>query len=152
MGKTILYRLFKVGSIPKKLRPGLESEGITVSDEGMGGWYIARNVKGPGKRFIYRREGLSGCLVVTQKRVICYTNWKRQINILVEDRKLSSLYVELLDPRRFAISFESSVFRQDWEGVIEFRFRSDKAQEFHDVLTGLGVQEGSAAGATSRRT
>jgi len=152
MGKSMLYRLLGIGSIPKKLRPVLETEGIVVSDEGMGGWYITGNVKGPGKRFIHRREGFSGCLVVTEKRVIGYTNWKRQINIAVDDPKLSSLYVELLDPQRFSISFESSVFREDWQGVVEFRFRSEKAQEFHDVLTALGVQEGAAAGSTSRRT
>ncbi len=37
MTKTILYRLFKAGGIPDKLRPVLESENIVVCDEGING-------------------------------------------------------------------------------------------------------------------
>ncbi|MEZ4551080.1 MAG: hypothetical protein R2860_14210 [Desulfobacterales bacterium] len=49
------------------------AEGIVAVDEGMGGWFVAKNVKGPGKRYIRRREGFVGCLVVTRKRIVCYT-------------------------------------------------------------------------------
>lgn len=45
MKKTLLYRLFRMGSIPKSLRPTLEVEGITIHDEGMGEWLVSRNLK-----------------------------------------------------------------------------------------------------------
>ena len=95
MKKTILYRLFKIGGIPKKIGPVLAAEGIEVSDEGIGGWFVTKNVKGPGKRYINRTEGFSGCLVVTGKRIVCFTYGKRQINISVEDPKMSEVFVNV---------------------------------------------------------
>jgi hypothetical protein len=44
MKKTTLYRLFGVGSVPKKLLPVLETEGVVVLDEGIGGWFITKHV------------------------------------------------------------------------------------------------------------
>ncbi len=147
MKKTILYRLFRLGSIPKKLIPVLQEEGIVVSDEGIGGWFITKNVKGPGKRYIHRREGFSGCLVVTQIRIVCFTYWKRQINILVNDPKISELYVDAPNEHTLAISFESSVFRKGWEGLIEYQFKTQKALEFQNVIKSLGAQQGTPADA-----
>ncbi len=109
--------MVKVGSIPSKIGPILEQEGIVLFDEGMGGWFIARHVKGPGKRYMHCREGFSGCLVITKKRIICYTYWKRQINISVDDPRLSKLYVGVSDQHKLSVSFESSLFRDGWEGV-----------------------------------
>ena len=140
MGKTVLYRLFKLGGIPKKLRPLLEAEGMVVCDEGIGGWYITKDLKAPGKRFKHRREGFSGFLAITQKRVIAYTNWKRQINILIEDPRISAIHAEIVDSQRIGLSFESSLFRSDWQGVIELHFNTPKAREFHAALNRIGVR------------
>lgn len=144
MKKTLLYRLFRLGAIPKKVLPVLEGEGIVISDEGMGGWFIAKNVKGPGKRFVRRSEGLSACLVITKKRVISYTYHKRQINIAIDDPRISHLYFTASNDTTLSISFESSVFQEGWEGVIEFRFKTEKASQFLDVLTSIGAQKGHA--------
>ena len=144
MKKNILYRWFGLGSIPRKWLPLLQDEGIVVSDEGIAGWFIARKVKGPGKRYLGRMEGFSGCLVITGKRVLCFTYWRRQINIAVDDPKITHMRFEAPDDRTLSISFESSLFRDGWEGVIEFRFRTEKAGQFRDALKSLGALEGSA--------
>jgi len=140
MGHTLLYRLFKIGCIPKKLRPVLEAEGMVVVDEGIGGWVITKNVKGPGKRFRHRLEGFSGFLAITKKRAIAYTYWKRQINSSVEDPRISALYVNLSSPQSIVLSFESSKFSDDWQGIIKLRFKTSKAQKFYDVLMDIGAQ------------
>jgi len=93
MKKTLLYRLFGLGKIPRQLRSMVESEGIIVADEGIGGLFIAKHVNGPGRRYRNRAEGFTGCLVVTKKRVLCYTYGKRQINISVDDPRVSELQV-----------------------------------------------------------
>lgn len=141
MKKSISYRLFGLGSIPKKLAPALASEGMVLSDEGMPGWFITRRVKGPGKRFNHRAEGFSGCLVITQKRVVCFTYGKRQINISVEDPKIAHLLVDVAKDGILSISFESSVFREGWSGLIEFRFKTDKARLFREALLAIGAQQ-----------
>ena len=149
MNKTVLYRLFKIGGIPKKMSPVLAAEGIEVSDEGIGGWFVTKKVKGPGKRYINRTEGFSGCLVVTGKRIVCFTYGKRQINISVEDPKISEIFVNIPKEKTLSISFESSRFRDGWAGVIEFLFKTEKAQQFHDALIGIGAQQGIAHGGDS---
>jgi len=140
MGHTLLYRLFKIGGIPKKLRPVLEAEGMVVVDEGIGGWVITKDVKGPGKRFKHRMEGFSGFLAITQKRIIAYTYWKRQINSSVEDPRISALHADLSSSQSIVLSFESSAFRDDWQGIIKLHFKTSKAQKFYDVSMDIGAQ------------
>jgi hypothetical protein len=140
MKKTILYRLFGYGSVPKKLRPVLENEGVVVLDEGVGGWFVTKHVNGPGKRYRDRTEGFTGCLVVTKARVVCYTYGKRQINISVGDPKIAHLYVDTPTEQKLCLSYESSELREGWLGVVEFRFNTDKARKFRDALVAIGAQ------------
>lgn len=145
--KPLLYRLFRLGALPRKLEPVLQREGILVSDEGMPGLFIARDVKGPGKRYILRREGFTGSLVLTRTRLTGFSYWKRQINIAVDDPKFRDLHVDLTRDETLSLSFESSVFREGWQGVMEFRFRTDKAGRFFEALTALGAKRGMATSA-----
>ncbi len=143
MKKSILYRLFGVGAIPKNVRAVLEAEGIVVCDEGMSGRLITRDVKGPGKRYLNRSEGFLGCLVVTRKRIACFSFRKRQINISVDGPNTSGLYVDTPHETGLTLAFESSFFRRDWEGVMAFRFNTGKAPRFRDALLSFGAQSGT---------
>lgn len=143
MSKTLLFRLFGIGSIPEKIRPVLESETIIVSDEGMRGWIITKDLRGPGKRYIRRAEGFSGCLVITNRRVISFTYWKRQINISTDDPKLKKLHVNIPEGGTLSILFDSSSFNDSWAGVIEFRFWTDKALQFYEVFRSIGASPGN---------
>jgi len=145
MKKTVLYRLFGFGSVPGKLRPVIEQEGILVLDEGMSGWFIAKHVDGPGKRYRHRSEGFSGCLAVTNERVVGYAYWKRQIHIATKDPRLAALHVEVPERDALSLSFEASLLREGWKGVIGFRFHTDKASRFRDALVSLGATPGQAA-------
>lgn len=151
MKKTFLYRLFGVGSVPKKLRPVLEREGVVALDEGIGGWFVTKHVNGPGKRYRHRTEGFSGCLVVTKARVVCYTYGKRQISISVEDPRIANLYVDTPTEQKLCLSFESSNFREGWQGVITFQFATEEALSFRQALLAVGAQHGSAADADRPR-
>lgn len=151
MKKTILYRLFGLGSVPRKLRPVLEQEEIVVLDEGMRGRLVMRHVDGPRKRYRHRSEGFSGCLVVTKARVVCYTYSKRQINISADDPRMANLYVDTPAEQELWLSFESSRFREGWQGVIQFRFNTAKALQFRDALLNVGAQQGIAVDANVPR-
>ncbi|MDO6563727.1 hypothetical protein Q4488_10050 [Amphritea sp. 1_MG-2023] len=144
MKKTFFYRLFGLGSVPKRLLPLLEQEGIVVSDEGMRGCFIAKHVNGPKKRYRHRAESFSGCLVVTRKSVICYTYGKRQINISTDDPKIANLYIDLIKDDTLCLTFESSAFREGWMGLMTFRFNTKKAHQFYEALIEIGVQQGPA--------
>ena len=144
MKKNIFYRLFRLGAIPARALAELEKEEIVVSDEGISGWFKARNVRGPGKRYIHKTEGFSGWLAVTKKRLVCFSFWKRQINISVDDPRISLLFVDVPDGQTLSISFESSHFRKGWKGVIEFRFKTEKALQFHSLMRSMGAQQGTS--------
>lgn len=137
MKKTILYRLFKIGGIPKKLRPVLESEGMLISDEGIGGWLIMKDFRAPGKRFKYRMEGFSGFLAVTRKRIIAYSYWKAILNLPYDASAPAEIQSRLVNPSQIELSFESSIYHEDWSGMITLRFNTPKAKEFHEILTGI---------------
>lgn len=145
MKKTILFRLFGLGAFPKKFRPTLDSEEIVVADEGLAGWFVTKNVKGPGKRYINRIEGFSGCLAVTKKRIVCFSYSKCQINVSIEDPRISDIFVCVPKAETLSIFFESSTFRDGWTGMIEFRFRTEKAQQFYETLKSIGAQPGISA-------
>ena len=135
----------RTGGSPKELQSILETEGIVVADEGVSGWYVTKNFKSPGRRSKYRKEGFSGFLVITKERVLAYSFKKRQINIAVNDPKISELYADLDGSEKITISFEASSFYDDWQGVVELRFNTPKAQDFHDALMGFGVQSGTVS-------
>jgi hypothetical protein len=135
--KTILYRLFKIGGIPKKIRPDLESEGIVVSDEGIAGRVIMKNFRSRGKLFKYRMTGISGCLVITKKRVVAYAYWNCIVNVPVNDVRLSEIKKKLNGPGQIELSFESSAFTPGWKGQIIIRFNTPKAGEFYSVFNSL---------------
>jgi hypothetical protein len=140
--KTFVFRLFGIGKLPRKYRPIVEDEGVVLMDEGVPGWLITRNVHGPGKRARYRAEGFSGCLVLTQKRLLGFSYWKRQINIGLDDPRMAKLHVAMPRDDVLSISFEAAEFRPGWQGVFEFRFRTDQARGFQQALVAHGAPSG----------
>lgn len=143
--KTILYRLLKLGAVPGELLPVLEQEGIVEFDEGMTGRFVCRHVDAPKKRYRNRSEGFYGCLVLTKQRLLLCTFSRRQINISLDDDRISQLYIEQPQAGVLSISFESSVFREGWQGVIEFTLKTEKAGYFLDALLSIGAQQATAS-------
>ena len=143
--KTILYRLFKVGGIPQQLRPRLESEGMLVFDEGIGGWIVMKDFRAPGKRSKYRMTGFSGFVAVTRRRVIAHAYGRRMLNVPFDDSRIYALTVKLVNSNRIEWSFESSVFHSDWSGRITLRFNTPKANEFYDIFTRMVPEDPAGA-------
>jgi len=137
MNKTLLYRLFGIGGIPKKIRPLLEAEGIRICDEGIGGWLVYKNFKAPGKRFKYRMQGFSGFLALTDIRLVSYAYGKPIINVPISDPRIAEIHSELTRSDRLELSFESSKFHADREGMITVRFNTPLAHQFHDRISGI---------------
>lgn len=138
MKKKWLYRLFRIGGIPAKLRPVLESEGLVVRDEGIGGRMVMEDFKAPGKRFNHRRTGFTGFLAVTQKRVIAHAFGKRILHVPFDHSKFDALQAKLVDPEHIELSFESSDFQDTWSGRVLLRFNTPKAARFFDALARSG--------------
>ena len=137
MKKTLLYRLFKIGKMPGKLKKVLETENLILFDEGIGGWLIMKNIRAPGKRFKHRIVGFTGFLAVTEKRIIAYSYWKHILNVPVDHPNFRTLRCELANPCRIEITYESSHFNEKWTGEIKLRFNTEKASEFDSAIMRL---------------
>ena len=55
MGKTLAYRLFRVGRIPEQFKAQMEAEGIVIQDEGFSGSTTYKNFHRPGVYSGWRR-------------------------------------------------------------------------------------------------
>jgi hypothetical protein len=144
MKKPILYRLFKVGRIPKQLQPVIESEGIVVSDEGISGWMLMKDFKAPGKRFKRRIDGFTGFLAVTQKRIISYLYGKPILDLPIKDPRITAITATLVKANQIELAFESSIFQNNWSGLINLRYNTAKAQEFYNTIQKI-VRDNSPA-------
>lgn len=144
MAKALLYQLFKTGSIPENLWASLQQENIVVVDEGLRGTWFSKDFKSPTRRSLYSSRGFIGFLVITRKRIAAYAFGKPQVNLPVDDPRVTDLHSELMGEDRIYISFETAHFHSDWKGVVELRYQTEKARTFHDSLLHLGVKQGKA--------
>lgn len=135
MSKTLLYRWFGFGRLPKPMMPILEQEGIRLLDEGVGGSITFRNFRAPGKRYGYRKNWFTGSLVVTKLRCAGFAFRRPVINVPLEGPYLDKLDCSLeKEGAVLRVAFDSSDFHEDWSGMIECRFRTPKARHFLERL------------------
>ena len=134
MPKSLLYRLFGAGKIPAPLMSELNAEGIVVFDEGVKGSVTYRNFSAPGKRFSWRRQGFSGSIALTKLRLVAVAFSKFLINVPVTDERLHAIHFSVEDNGSFCVTFDASLFHDDWSGTIEYRFKTPEAQRLVELL------------------
>ena len=127
MGKSILYRLFGLGKLPRDVKSGLENEEIEFLDEGIRSSVTFKKFKAPGKRFYWRRNWFPGSFVVTNKRVAGFAYSKSLIDVTFGSPLFEKLHIEATNPRCIFVRFEASDFHADRRGTIECRFKTEKA-------------------------
>ena len=119
---SLLHRFLGFGKIPKPMVPILQQEGIVLLEEGIGGSVTFRNFRAPWKRYGYRRNGLVGSLVLTEKRFAAFQFSKPLINVPLEREHLEKLNLSLEGEDELRVRFEAGDFHEDWSGTIECRF------------------------------
>ena len=139
MKRTLLYRLFGVGSIPGGMRAALEAEGILALDEGVGGWMVEKNLQSPRRASLFLVRSFTGFLVVTRERIVLQTYGTPQLELALDDRRVSELHIDLAAPGRLLLSFDYGVFRKGWKGQVEFRIRTSNATRFYEALHSAGA-------------
>lgn len=133
MSKTLLYRIFGLGKVPKQLLPALEQEGIVLLDEGISGSFTLRNVRAPGRRYGRKWSWFTGSVVLTGQRFAAYTMLPRFnpiFDVPLHDERLKQLHCSVENESTLCVRFDPSVFREDWSGSIECRFSTLQAPLF----------------------
>lgn len=135
MGKPLLYRLFGIGRIPEPLRSQLQTEGITLLDEAVKGSVTYHDFKAPGKRDVWRRQWYVASLALTKVRLLALRGNNKIIDVPLADERLRAMRFSLEKSGAvFCVGFDAGLFHDDWSGTIEYRFRSQEAQHFLELL------------------
>jgi hypothetical protein len=137
MVKTLSYRIFGLGKLPKRYRAPLEAEQIVWLEEGVRGSVTLRKYKAPGKRFSYRRVYFSGAVGMTRKRVFAFAYSRRLINVPFKDARIKQLSVSVENKKRLHLGFEAGAFDQDRSGTVECRFSVKAPEDFLNHLNRL---------------
>jgi hypothetical protein len=127
MVKSLLFRVFGIGRIPKELAVMMQSEGVLLMDEGIRGSTTYRSTKGLGKYF---RSGggwipprKSAAIVLTELRLLALMNSIPVINLPFADERIRLLQFSMEGPDRLCISFDPALFHDPQSHIVEHRFR-----------------------------
>src|ERR1041384_5705925 len=136
MSKSLFYRLFGLGRIPKLLNVTLHIEGIVVADEGVPGSVTYRDFRAPGRYSSWRKQGFVGSVVVTNNRLVALMYSNFAVNVPLTDERIRQLQISV-EGDRLLIAFDASLFHNDWSGTIEYRVRTSQAADMikwiHDL-------------------
>jgi hypothetical protein len=128
VAKSLLFRLFGVGQIPKLLRDRLRMEGVVVSDEGVPGSVTYREFRAPGRYSSWRKQAFIGSVVVTDVRLVGLMYGRFVVDVPFTDERIRQLQIAR-ERDRLLIAFDASLFHDDWAGTIEYRFQTSEPAE-----------------------
>ena len=136
MSKTWVYKLFRVGSIPARVKAQMDSEGVLLQEEGIPGSTTYRNFHRPGAYYSWKRVWYSASLTITQTRVVGLAYSSPIIRVPFTDTRLQQLHISVEGSNVLLIAFDVALFHNDWSGTIEYRFRTPQAEAFWETLMG----------------
>ena len=128
MAKTLLYRLFKSGRVPTDSMEQIQAEGVVLMEEGIGGSITFRNFRAPGRRHGFKKSWFSGSIVLTHQHLLAFAFSRPVIGVAWNYRKISRLKCVARDRKTLSISYDASVFNDDWSGDVEVRYSTPTAQ------------------------
>ena len=130
MSKTLFYRLFGLGAIPRNAVAQIQKEGVVLQDEGIGGSVTFKKFRAPGKYYSWRRNWFSGSIVLTRKHFLAFRYSQPIIGVSWADAEFKELRIQLEDRNTLGVGFEASAFQENASGEIEVRLSTPLAQDF----------------------
>ena len=134
MRKSLLYRLFKLGRVPQKALPALQSEGIVLLEEGLRASVMLKNFRAPGRYHHYKGSFFAGSLVLTEQRFAAFAFSKPMVNIPLHDDRLRALELSVPRDGLLQIEFDPSVFDLQASGSVRLRYRTANAMTYLERL------------------
>lgn len=133
MASSILYRLFKVGRLPKELSKKIGDDSLIHLEEGISVSIIFKNFKSPRKRFKSKIIKATGAICLT--KAAFYTSIYRRVTIQLgwEDPKIDSIEFEVTE-KHLIMRFDVSKFDSQSEGLVEYRFKCEDPQKVKNLI------------------
>ena len=134
MAKSLMYRLFGVGKVPKKSLSILKDEGILYQEEGIPASIGFRNFRAPGRYHGRKRSWFSGSIVLTKLHFLAFNSSDPMIGLKWDDEKIKALTCKKDDKSRLCVSYDASTFNDDWSGEIDLRYASEQTARILSVI------------------
>ena len=134
MSKSLLYQLFGVGKMPPHIVAELLSEGVLFSEEGVRASLTYKDFRSPGRISNWRREWFPGSLALSRARLVAYRGKHPQIDIPLKEPRILKIEFSLEEPETFVAAFDAGLFKPDWSGRLEYRFKSPIAKPLLEAL------------------
>ena len=133
MSKTLLYRLFRIGALPKSKRAGLESEGLQCLDEGIPLTISWRRYREPGRYIAQRCQSLTGALALSQRRLVLSAASRTVLDINLEDPVSHRLTVAQPTSETLSLSLKAEDFQPNCSGQITYLLSTSRAAAFIEL-------------------
>lgn len=134
MAKSLMYRLFGIGKVPKKSLSILKDEGILYMEEGIPASIGFRNFRAPGKYYGRKRNWFSGSIVLTDLHFLAFSAFNTTIGIKWDEQKIRALNCYHDGKNRLCITYDASVFNDDWSGEINLCYASDETMRVLSII------------------
>jgi hypothetical protein len=133
MPKSFIFRLFGFGKISADRLLTLRQEGLLLLDEGLTGSVTYKNFRSPGRMSTWKRKGLIASIALPNERLLAVSFSNPLIDIPLSDPRFGTINFSL-EKDVLCISFDPSLFHDDWSGTIEYRFNTTKAQHCLNLI------------------
>jgi hypothetical protein len=135
MSKTLLHRLFGLGNVPRRYARALRQESIVLLDEGICGSVTRKRFRAPGRRHSWKKSWFTGSLVLTEHTFAAFAMTRPLVFVPLADKRLAELRCGMEERGALLVAYDASLFNDRASGVVECRFRTEKAHLFLEQLT-----------------
>ncbi len=133
MPKTLLYRLFRIGALPRSERTGLESEGLCYLDEGIPLTISWRHYREPNRYIARHRQSLTGTVALTRRRLLIFAASQLQLELDLQDPASERIDVSQPTAGTFAVALNAEDFHPGCSGRITYWLSTAGASTLADL-------------------
>ncbi len=131
---SALRRWTNLGKFPPEADDFANQSNVIIAADQLPSSITYRNFRAPGRSSSWRRQWFLGSIAVLQDRLIAYQWSNRIINIPFSDERIQSIQLVAESLDKLLITFEASLFHENWKGTIEFRFSDVDAHAMRDAI------------------
>lgn len=138
MLRSLLARLWGLGSIPAELRGALQAEGIELLEESCWGSVTFRNYRAPRRYSSWRRKGVLAALALTPRRLVIAASRELLLDLPYASPAFASLRVAH-EPGQLTVEFAAADLYADRRGEVAIRLSTPRAAEIEARLRAHGL-------------
>lgn len=113
----------RTGQLPEQLRTELAAEGVQLLEEQLSGSITVRGYRAPREYASWKKELVSGALVITRRRLVVWVRGSKHIDLPLGHPMRDALEVVAERPDRLRLGYEASDFDESRSGRVEVRLR-----------------------------